>query len=289
MYSRRLNRSAVSAGISGLIVIVIVAVVFATYVGFTFSQSVDTTTVPFPVTTVNESSTASYQTSVDYQIPTQSASDTNSTLGLALQLELAPSNGSIGTLVIIADILNILNVQNNVTHANQWHYSSNSLNPFNPCGAPGPVGFAVLQGYYDQSNYSSGSALMFYNSTVTYLCTTRILPTGYYSFIPHSHTALLVDSKGQSFYNQSIAISFSVNGYFTEGGSFLKFPEGQYTVVAADEWGELVILHFVVTQEISYTNQGIHGNNSYPSVCSSITTSILNYTSILTVTECKVT
>lgn len=295
MNSKRLNRSAVSAGISGLIVIVIVAVIFATYVGFTFSQSTSTTsTLPFPVTTVNETSTISYQTSTVYQIPTQSASDTNSTLGISLELKIVLSNDS-GWPVISAQVLNIKNVQNNVSAADEWRYPSDSLNPFSPCGAIGPLGFAVFQGYYNLSNFSSANALTLYNSNVSYTCTTISSPIVYFIFNASSNFASPYSSNGPQYPSIGgvpMSVDYMTSGYWTgsvyqSDAEYHYFSPGTYTVIAADEWGGLVILHFVVTQGIATIPISTISSTAYISVCSSITTTILNYTSILTVTECK--
>jgi hypothetical protein len=137
---------------------------------------------------------------------------------------------------------NILNRVNNVTTANDWPYpNTGSL----PCGDYDqfPIEYAVLQGYYDASNYTSASALTLYDPGVTYLCPTVSASIPYFLFSPLSDDASFSFSSGQ---NNSYLLSadYSVTGYWTGSGIFHQFPPGVYTALVEDEWGNVVLLHF---------------------------------------------
>lgn len=192
-----------------------------------------------------------------------SSSTTNSTSsiqganGLRLDLSVAPSNGSIGTWVISADEYNALNSVNNVTIANNWSYpESYELNPYGPCGLVGSVGLGIFQGYYGMNNYTRASALALYNTTLVFLCTTTAsVPNAYYSIRPESTLATVVYPNSMfSNMNTSLSLSFGTNGYWTGGealgsqasATFHKFVQGIYTVMAADEWGKVVLVHIAV-------------------------------------------
>ncbi len=299
MDKKRLGSTAISAGLPGMVVIVMIMIIFGVYVGFTFTNTNTFKPVLVPSTAVSESSTRSETnaTSAVFQIPTPSGSDTDTSLAISLQLSLAPSNGSLGEIVIREDLLNVLNTRNNVSAKQDWLYSPNYLNPFDPCGPPGPLGFAVFQGYYDRSNYSSATALTLYNSSIPFFCTTNIFPITYYLFNASSDVASSYTSNGPQYPSGEgfpLAVSYSTGGYWTGGyfqssSEFHYFPRGTYTVIATDEWGQLVILHFdVVSPVITWPVTTVTVNPSTYSTCTSVTTTFVNYTSTETVTECRV-
>lgn len=184
-----------------------------------------------------------------FQIPNSTVSSLNSTLGLDLQLFVAPSNGTFG-LDISAEVLNARDVSNNVTDEDLWWYSSSALNPFTDCGSPGSVGFGIFRGYFNLTNTSIPATLPLYNNsgTTTWVCST----SGYgyphsFSFLPQSDEAELIDTSGQSVGSEIISIYDTVDGYWYNGGpTFQQFPAGNYTIIAADEWGQVAFLHFTV-------------------------------------------
>ena len=136
----------------------------------------------------------------------------NSTSGLRLDLFLALSDGSV---VINVDEYNTLDTSNNVSAANHWRYFPNALSPYNDCGASGPLGFAVFQGYYDSSNYTSGTALALYNTTYAMSCTATLYPTTSYVFNPQSDVATAYNAVGPVSpfeTNASVSLSFTTYG-----------------------------------------------------------------------------
>jgi len=178
-----------------------------------------------------------------------SALDANSTLGLSLELFVTPSNSSAGQLLnVSAEVVNTRNVANNVSDVSDWLYPASALNPFSPCGIPGQVGFGILQGYYDENNYSKATSILYlYNVDETYNCTAGASFTNvYFSFNPNSDSAQVIESSGgELLINVSISISDAIGGYWLVS-SYRTFPVGDYTIIAADGWGQLVLLHFKV-------------------------------------------
>jgi len=149
---------------------------------------------------------------------------TNPSLGLRLGLQI--SVNATGALSIQTNESNILNRMNNVTTTNDWPYSNTgSL----PCGdyVQFPIEYAVLQGYYGKSNYTSASALTLYDPGVVYACPTMSAPIPYFLFAPLSDNTSFSFSSGQ---NDSYPLSadYSVTGYWTGSGIFHQFPPGVY-------------------------------------------------------------
>jgi len=219
----------------------------------TVTSTVTTTAPPITTTTTVNITYVSSQTMATQgpssQFPSYSMNETNvstvnSTLGLSLELFAAPSNGSLGNLSISAEVVGARNVSTNVTDENNWPYVADS---FGPCGAPGHVAFGIFQGYYDQSNYTNANSLLLYNPSVTYSCTTFAFGIFTYSFQPHSDVAELLNSSGVPVFNESISTGGLIAGYWQEGGTYQVFPAGNYTIMAADEWGQVAFLHFTVT------------------------------------------
>jgi hypothetical protein len=182
-----------------------------------------------------------------YSMNETSASAVNSTLGLSLQLFAAPSNGSLGNLSISTEVVGARNVSTRIAVDNDWPGVANS---FGICGAPEQigVGFGIFQGYFDQGNYSDATPLFLYNTSETYSCTTVSYGNFTYSFQPHSDFAELLNFSVPH-YNESIATGGLVAGYWQLGGSYEVFPTGNYTIMAADEWGQVAFLHFIVTDQ----------------------------------------
>lgn len=165
---------------------------------------------------------------------------TNSTNGLELSMTLSSNTYAPGeTIPINLTEINTLNVANNVSSASDWAIDGLALGG---CGTLNfPFGIRIFQGYYDGNNISSASnqsSVQFYAPGV-YSCP-AIFNITQYAFQPSSDVA------------GSLPMSTVVNvqGSWTGGasGSTLHvLPDGVYTVVGGDEWGNLVIVHFTVT------------------------------------------
>jgi hypothetical protein len=174
----------------------------------------------------------------------------NSSGGLELSLQARPSGN--GTYTITAEEVNLLRSMDNVTAADQWKYPAGLLDPFNNC-APGvdPVGFAIFQGNYEMNNYTTGKALSLYNTTIDDSCTVDSHPNQYL-FQPLGDN-ISVYNDGHFRTNGTAVASLSTDGYWTGGqhtsapAMFHDFGPGVYTVLGADTWGHVLLLHFSVT------------------------------------------
>ena len=184
--------------------------------------------------------------------------------------------------MINVDDYNTLAVPNEVVIESNWPFPQSMLNPYNNCGAPGPVGFAILQGYYDIGNYSGATALALYNTSTYFLCTTSIQGNYGYLFDPNSYAANYT-VEGKSVYETSVSLSFSPKGYFTgfpENSSFHNFMQGVYTILGADEWGKLILVHINVTSDGSFVATSASNNWSLSPTISS-TMIIANETTVV--------
>jgi len=202
------------------------------------------------------------------KIPVGSASALNSSLGLRLSLDL--STNSTGTVIVAVDERNTVGQLNNVTARHLWPVNNAAANLFlwtqNGCGPPLlPVGYEVLQGNYGRNNFTQGIPLALEAQMNSY-CGPQSL-TNYYAFDPLS-------DRVSNIYNNPVNSTGTWSGFWIGdvgngpeevSGSpcpglpspssdssykcplvFNQFALGTYTVVAGDEWGQVVILHFVV-------------------------------------------
>ena len=101
------------------------------------------------------------------------------------------------------------------------------------------------------SNATLNRALYLYNTTFFTSGTANTYPF-VYVFKPMSDR-VSVYLGGQPYSNETASISASVNGFWTGGqgstglAKLNQFPAGVYTIVGADEWGNVLVLHFTVT------------------------------------------
>jgi hypothetical protein len=179
----------------------------------------------------------------------------NSSNGLGLSIQVAhPYNASdtilYGNFTITIKESNFLNSVNNVTEANEWKYTQDSLSPCGPDPMAYPVRFAVVQGLYGQDNYNSSKALPLYNPGNLYPCgKVEVLGGPYaYGFQPLSDAFSFPSGSTQQEVGAA-SLTISTRGYWTGGqnnvpAAFKTFPSGYYTVIAADEWGNVVLLQF---------------------------------------------
>jgi len=200
------------------------------------------------------------------------ASTSNPSDGLEFSLQTIP--GGNGTFTITAEEANLLSSVNNVTQGSEWKYPTDQLDPFNNC-APGvsPVGFAVFQGYYGMNNYTTGEALPLYDTATLVSCTVNYFPN-MYLFQPKSDNVSVYNDR-QFRVNTTASVSALVSGYWT-GGQGLTSPAtfnafaGSYTVLGADEWGNVLLLHFSVSTSSSTST----GNSTVPAECPRVQSSI---------------
>jgi hypothetical protein len=164
--------------------------------------------------------------------------------GLRLELRLAADNSSGGSIGITVEEQNTLDHVNNVTAANSWRIPTFSLRGVYDLWM---VGYTIYKGYYDADNFTSRTSLALMEVGSYISCSPCPAPT-YFLFQPTSDNATL--SPGSTFpYAESsstmpINLTEAISGYWTSSDNFVVFPPGIYTVVAADEWGQVAVLHF---------------------------------------------
>ena len=228
--------------------------------------SVPSGTVVERVTRINGFTTTA-QPSIE--VATPSAFTSNSSLGLRLVLQLSATGPSDGNLMIGLSAVNLLNSTRTVPYADDWAYPQGGLTENDYCAFPASLAFGVFSGNLSLSDYKTGNPLPLYNTNVQRSCTITLVPT---SFTP--------------FGNQSVGQT--ITGYWTGGintstpGVFMTFPPGVYTVIGADEWGQLLLLHFAVPGATT-TTSGSGGTTSTTSTTtSSPTTALTNSTTSTT-------
>jgi hypothetical protein len=218
----------------------------------------------YPVDSLNTRNAASGE----YYHALSISMDPNSPTGLRLDLNLsAPSNG---TLSITVDESNTLDQANNVFTSDDWPPHASGLFQWTStiCDVSErdlPMGYEVLQGNCGQNNFTDGSPLWLEAQVILPSCAlTAPFPPVSYTFKPLSDVASDV--------NEAVSVSGRWSGFWIgSNGSGLgeahgggcrgspplnsfnacsltldPFAPGDYTVVAADEWGRAVILHFTV-------------------------------------------
>ena len=196
-------------------------------------------------------------------ITTPSASSSNPSNGLRLDLQLSNTTEGINVTV---DVYNTLGTVNNVTSASDWAIYSNSLNDI--CEGNEVVAFAVYQGNYGAGNFTAGSPLAIDNVGGGNICPV-LSSSVVYSFNPHSGVASApAGAFAPGPFSRNVTLSYPVSGYSTcgvgtlsfrpqnasglwlcpqdTGYKFNPFPPATYTVVGLDQWGDVTVLQFAV-------------------------------------------
>jgi len=100
------------------------------------------------------------------------------------------------------------------------------------------------------NNYTTGKALPLYNTTIDDSCTVNSYPNE--DLFQPLGDNISVYNDGQFRTNSTAVASLSTDGYWTGGQDtparvvFHDFS-GVYTVIGADTWGHVLLLHFSVT------------------------------------------
>jgi hypothetical protein len=174
---------------------------------------------------------------------------TNPVLGIKLVLSVSPGQGAT-SFEVNATAWNTLSRPNNVTGVDD--YNGVQVNPL--CNT-GPVIFEVLQGHYAITNFTAGTVLSIHG-VQNMMCTVPTSALGYYVFQPNSDVFSGPRPQEQgSPQNSTAAVttrsattSDSLLDIYPGGlASPGPFPAETYTVVAADNWGQLAAVHFTVT------------------------------------------
>ncbi|MGC8558387.1 MAG: hypothetical protein ACP5NC_05275 [Nitrososphaeria archaeon] len=163
------------------------------------------------------------------------------------------------TISVTISMINTLPKYNLVTASNNWPGFAVSTGP---CGTMNdPMGIAIFSGYYTLSNITSAGEPMEIYEPGIYNCP-AMFHINAYAFLPHGsstgqpaidNAVLNVNSyelsrtmKIGGYWSQSMPIKYSNTGIPLLTVQYKTFEPGTYTIVGADEWGGMVILHFQV-------------------------------------------
>ncbi len=223
----------------------------STYVLLALTIGIAVTVTSAFVITGGSASTSSSTTSSTSAIPASTTTVSDQGLGIEVVLSVSPSQGPHATsFEVNASVWNTLARTNNVTGVDNYHGVQ-----FNPLCNTGPVTFEVLRGYYTVANFTAGTALSIHG-VQNMMCVVPTSALGYYVFQPNSDVftgplnqqAAGGQATTASMTTRSAATATSLVNVYSSGlANPEPFPPGTYTVVAADNWGQLAAVHFVVT------------------------------------------
>lgn len=162
----------------------------------------------------------------------------SSPYGFELSLMVQPTSVAPGGQVTVTVWLNNTGTEvNNLTAASSWPIEGLLQNQC-PSGNPLPFGVGILQGYYTSDNATFGQPLRLMGNLS---CTAAAASPAYFALAPQgSHAVVRYDGALQAW---DLNSSLSLTGYYAGAAQFVRF-QGVYTVVAADEWGDLAVTHF---------------------------------------------
>jgi hypothetical protein len=170
--------------------------------------------------------------------------------GLSLSISINPQLIKPGYPIhIVITESNILSKRNNLHISDKWPIKGLSDGI---CGTENfPFGVAVFQGDYTVDNISTATPLILENPNIIVQgCMPTVFNITAYNFKPSSDIAVLDGDAPDS------DTTFEMSSDITAGICWVGsrpdavqqfFAPGVYTVVAGDEWGALVVLHFTVT------------------------------------------
>jgi hypothetical protein len=184
-------------------------------------------------------------------IPAESNSSLDPSNGLRLGLTLSTS--STGALNVTVSEFNTLDHVNDVTDGSGFPPATNRTDFYEWYGgicSNSPIGYEVVQGNYGENNFTQGTALaLAIQSPVQ--CAEVGGGSNNYISNPLSDVANL--SRASSGFWIGSLVAYSGNPCFDDLDpgpscplSFVSFPPGTYSVVAGDEWGQIVVLHFTI-------------------------------------------
>lgn len=203
----------------------IIAIVFIVYI--------------FSLTGCSSLTHSSTQTTLTGTTGINSASS-KSANGLSLSLSLDSTTYQPGQEVtMVIDETNTLSKKNNVSTFDKWPLTGLSVSL---CGTLNyPFGVAIFQGNYTSANVSSATPLKLYNPSELHGCPMILSEISTYAFQPSSDVAAIFQiSNTNPTFTEKINTEVQTTG-------LTDVDPGVYTVVAGDEWGTLVVLHFTVS------------------------------------------
>ena len=198
-------------------------------------------------------------TTTSQQTLQSSSLSTSAENGLRLNLAVAPSSIYSGDSVTVSlSDFNTLDMVNSPLMSALPMIGGVQLGS-SPCSQL-PLGFGIASGYYGTGNVSQSSLLSLYQPGLAYPCPAEF-PVAYFSFSPLSDNISLYSPQPSTMSNATVptlmwtqpdTFSQSFSGYWTGQGfpvgndTFHSFQPGVYTLVGADKYGQMVVVHFYV-------------------------------------------
>ena len=105
-----------------------------------------------------------------------------------------------------------------------------------------------MSGYYTEENMTEGKQLSLYDNNIN--CPYVLYKVTGYQFEPTGNKILSCSSNtNKPCTDHEMKYQISFQGYWSD--ILHPFDIGTYTIIGADEWGHVVIEHFVVTNSES--------------------------------------
>ena len=172
--------------------------------------------------------------------------------GLSLSISVNPQLIKPGYPIhIVITESNTLSKMNNLRASDKWPINGLSVGI---CGTESyPFGVAVFQGSYTATNISSATPLELDNpNVIPQGCIAPVSNVTAYDFKPSSDIATLdgevLSMEVPRLFEMSAEVIGGINWVGSPPNAVQQnFEPGVYTVVGGDEWGNMVILHFTVT------------------------------------------
>jgi hypothetical protein len=171
--------------------------------------------------------------------------------GLNLSLSLDVKTFKPGyTINIVVSEGNTLSKTNDVPVSDKWPIPGLSVDI---CGTRSfPFGVALLRGDYSAANVETATPLILYNPNgIVQGCLPPVLDVTSFHFKPSSDIATLDGTVIDQSATFEMSTEVSVWSYWAgspPNAVSQNLEPGVYTVVAGDEWGALVVMHFTITE-----------------------------------------
>ena len=171
--------------------------------------------------------------------------------GLSLSLSLDSTTYKPGdTINMVVSEKSMLKITNKLLVSDKWPIHGLSVDI---CGTRSfPFGVAILRGNYTSGNVATAAPLILYNPNgIVQGCLPPVLNVTAYHFEPLSDIATLDGTVIDQSATFEMSTEVSVWSYWAgipPNAVQHDFEPGVYTVVAGDEWGVVVVVHFTVTK-----------------------------------------
>lgn len=207
------------------------------------------------------------------EVASTSSTTVPSTNGLQLIVSSNASVLAVGQFLNVSlSIVNTLPVVNQVKSSNDWLMHGVPVALWPPCYFDLPAEAAVLQGNYSMQDIETAA-----NVTFSYICMEGV-NVDHVIFQPNSDQVSLTGLYDVTQENQTLgpfhmSLSFTTGGYWNlqnlsselnvpilgeqyppRPPAYTPFSPGEYTVAVADEWGQMALLHFLVSQSGTATS-----------------------------------